>query len=45
MIFKLKSLSKIKEGFEILYSEKGKQKYEEFKAKYSTIITAIGNSN
>ncbi len=45
MVFKLKSLSKIKEGFEILYSEKGKQKYEEFKAKYSTIITAIGNSN
>ena len=45
IIFKIKSLSKIKEGFQILYSQTGKEKYEEFKEKNSSIITAIGNSN
>ena len=45
IILDLQSLSNLKEGFQINYTEKGRQKLVEFKNKYFTGITAIGNSN
>ena len=45
IVLDLQSLSNLKEGFQINYTEKGRQKLVEFKNKYFTGITAIGNSN
>ena len=45
IIFDLKSLSKLKEGFPIIYSKTLKDKYDELKEKDGVMITAIGNSN
>ena len=45
IILDLKSISKLKEGFPIIYSEAGKEKYNELKEKGGVMITAIGNSN
>jgi len=40
----LKSISNLKEGFPIYYSEKGKKKINEYKYEDVCVITAIGNS-
>ena len=45
IILDLKSLSKLKEGFPIIYSKTLKDKYDELKEKEGVMITAIGNSN
>ena len=46
VILELKSLSKLKEGFPIIYNtERGKKKVDESKDKDGIVITAIGNSN
>ncbi len=46
VVLELNSLSKLKDGFPIIYNtEKGKQKVDELKKKDGIAITAIGNSN
>ena len=45
IVFDLKSLSKLKEGFPIIYSKTLKDKYDELKKEDVYVITAIGNSN
>ena len=46
VVLELNSLSKLKDGFPIIYNtEKGKQKVDELKEKDGIAITAIGNSN
>ena len=45
IILDLKSLSNLKEGFNINYTEKGRNKINEFKIQDGCVITAIGNSN
>ena len=45
IIFDLKSLSDLKKGFPIYYTEKGRNKIDKFKNENCTVITAIGNSN
>ena len=44
MVLALESFSKLKEGFEIIYTKKGKYKYNELKEEKEIVITAIGNS-
>ena len=44
IVLDLKSLSNLKEGFPIEYTEKGRKKINEFKNEYFSVITAIGNS-
>ena len=45
IVLDLQSLSNLKEGFKIYYSEKGKKRINEYKYENCTVITAIGNSN
>ena len=45
IVLNLKSLSNLKEGFQINYTEKGRNKIKEFKKEDGCVITAIGNSN
>ena len=45
IVLNLKSLSNLKEGFQINYTEKGRNKIKEFKKEDVCVITAIGNSN
>ena len=46
VIVDIKSLTKIKEGFQIMYGDNdGKEKNDKLKKKDACIITAIGNSN
>ena len=45
IILDLKSLSNLQEGFPIIYSEKGKEKYDAWNNKKVCMISAIGNSN
>ena len=45
IVLDLQSLSNLKEGFKIYYSEKGKKKINECKYESGAVITAIGNSN
>ena len=45
IVLNLKSLSNLKEGFPIEYTEKGRKKIDEFKKEDVCVITAIGNSN
>ena len=45
IILDLKSLSNLKEGFDIKYTEKGRDRINEFKKEDGCVITAIGNSN
>ena len=45
IVLNLKSLSNLKEGFQINYTEKGRNKINEFKKEDGCVITAIGNSN
>ncbi len=45
VVLKLESLASIKNGFDIHYTPKGKEKIEELKKKDGCVITAIGNSN
>ncbi len=45
IIFDLKSLSKLDEGFEIIYSKEGKGKCDELRDIKDIIISAIGNTN
>ena len=45
IILDLKSLSDLKKGFPIYYSEKGRNKIDKFKNENCTVITEKGNSN
>ena len=44
IVLDLQSLSNLKEGFKIYYSEKGRNKINECKYESRAVITAIGNS-
>ena len=45
IVLDLQSLSNLKEGFKIYYSEKERNKINEYKYEGVCVITAIGNSN
>jgi len=45
VVLELKSLSKLTDGFPIIYTEKGKEKIDKVKNEDGCVITAIGNSN
>ena len=45
IVLDLKSLSNLKEGFPIEYTEKGRDRINELKEQKGCVITAIGNSN
>ena len=45
VVLDLQSLSNLKEGFKIYYSEKERNKINEYKYEGVCVITAIGNSN
>ena len=45
VVLNLESLSRLKEGFSVEYTEKGKKKIEDLKKNKGIVITAIGNSN
>ena len=45
IVFDLKSLSNLKEGFPIIYSKIIKEQFDEIKEERGIVVTAIGNSN
>jgi len=45
VVLNLESLSRLKEGFSVEFTEKGKKKIEDLKQNKGIVITAIGNSN